>query len=144
MMSTATGDDVVREARTWVGVPWRHQGRSDRGVDCVGVPVLVARSLGISDYDMTNYPRRPDGSFISYFREHLDPVRPDEARDGDVLVFAEGRHPCHCGIRTTRHGRPAVVHAHAGRRAVLEETLEAALSIVGKPVYHFRFRGLGD
>ena len=43
--TVTTSDEVVREARTWVGVPFRHQGRSRSGVDCGGIIVVVLREL---------------------------------------------------------------------------------------------------
>ena len=48
-----TRTDIVAAARGWLGVPWRHQGRSRAGVDCVGLVVVVCRSLGLSDHDST-------------------------------------------------------------------------------------------
>ena len=52
---------VVAEARTWVGVPFRHQGRDRRGVDCLGLPVVVLSALGALPPDLpaVNYPRTP-------------------------------------------------------------------------------------
>ena len=35
---TVTREMVVAEARTWIGVKWRHQGRTREGVDCIGLP----------------------------------------------------------------------------------------------------------
>ena len=49
------------------------------------------------------------------------------AQDGDVLVFAGGIYAAHLGIRSTWHGLPAVIHAHASRRLVMEEPLSAGM-----------------
>ena len=44
----ATGLDVVRMARTWLGTPYHHQGRvKGAGVDCGGLVIGVARFLMI-------------------------------------------------------------------------------------------------
>ena len=56
-----TGEAVVAQARTWLGTPWRHQGRSPRGVDCAGLVVLVARALGLADHDVAGYGRHSSG-----------------------------------------------------------------------------------
>ena len=41
-----TKEDVVREAKTWLGTPFHHQGRlKGVGVDCAGVIVCVAKEL---------------------------------------------------------------------------------------------------
>ena len=96
--ATAIGDladAIVAEARTWLGVPWRHQGRSRAGVDCAGLVVLVARALELADYDSTVYGRRAQGQgFVEHFRGHMDGIAVTQARPGDVLVFADQAYPC--------------------------------------------------
>ena len=68
-------DAIVAEARTWLGVPWRHQGRSRAGVDCAGLVVLVARALELADHDSTAYGRRAQGQgFVEHFRGHMDGI----------------------------------------------------------------------
>lgn len=134
----ALPETLITEARSWLGVPWRHQGRSRAGVDCVGLLVCVARALGLSDYDCTGYSRRPQGQgFVSHFRAVLDPLPLPEASSGDVLVFADGRYPCHCGFLSHRHGVPHLLHAHALRRKVIEEPYAGEWP--GKIKFAFRF-----
>lgn len=38
---------IVKEARSWEGVPFRHQGRSRFGVDCIGFPQMVMLGVGM-------------------------------------------------------------------------------------------------
>lgn len=119
-----TGDRIVAAARGWLGVPWRHQGRSRRGVDCVGLVVCVARELGHEPEDFTAYARHADTfDFAERFRRALREVPVAEAQPGDVLVFAERAFPCHCAVLSRRHGVPHLIHAHALRRRVIEEPL---------------------
>lgn len=137
--------DIVTVARKYIGVSWRNKGRSNvNGVDCIGLPVVIAVELGLPHDPSTDYPHRPNGTFISRIRRFLPEKRVTDAKDGDILVFAEGNDPCHAGIRTTYSGQPAVIHSHAGRRKVLEETLESAKSLIGRPMYCFEFRGIED
>lgn len=42
-----TGEDVVREAKTWLGVPYKWGGTSRQGVDCSGLTMQVYDSVGI-------------------------------------------------------------------------------------------------
>lgn len=117
-----TSERIVAEARAWLGVPWRHQGRTRCGVDCVGLVVCVARGLDLSDYDSTGYGRRAQGQgFVEHFRSNMDAVPIPHARPGNVLVFADHAYPCHCGFLTERLGHPHLLHAHATRRKVIEE-----------------------
>lgn len=121
-LSTALSEAIIAEARTWRGTPWRHQGRSRAGIDCVGLVVCVARALRLSDYDSTGYGRRAQGQgFVAHFRDNMAGVALPDARPGDVLVFAEQAYPCHCGFLSRRLDQPHLLHAHATRRQVIEE-----------------------
>lgn len=136
---TITPERIVAEARSWLGVPWRHQGRSRAGIDCVGLVVQVARALDLSDYDHTAYGRRAQGQgFVEHFRANMDSVAIPEAGPGDVLVFADQAYPCHCGILSERLDRPHLIHAHVLRRQVIEEPY--AGEWLAKIKFAFRFR----
>lgn len=113
---------VVATARSWLGVPWRHQGRTRQGIDCAGLVVLVGRTLGLCDYDTSAYGRRPAGQgFVQHFRAAMDGIPLPKIGPGDVLVFADAAYPCHCGFLTTKHEQNHLLHAHALRRKVIEE-----------------------
>lgn len=140
--SADLADAIVAEARTWLGVPWRHQGRSRAGVDCAGLVVLVARTLELADHDSTAYGRRAQGQgFVEHFRGHMEGIAVTQARPGDVLVFADQAYPCHCGFLTERLGRPHLLHAHATRRQVIEEPYAGEWP--AKIKFAFRFRSSG-
>ena len=111
---------IVNEARSWLAVPWRHQGRDrEFGVDCVGLVLVVAWKLGLANDDHTGYKQ---GVYGRKFRERLMraglTLKPlDEAIYGDVVVLTEERYPCHMGIL----GRGSIIHAHIRYRRVVEE-----------------------
>jgi cell wall-associated NlpC family hydrolase len=137
-----TSEMIVTEARGWLGVPWRHQGRTRSGIDCVGLVVRVALALGVSDYDSTGYSRRAQGqAFVEHFRSNMDGVAIPVARPGDVLVFADQAYPCHCGFLTEWLGHPHLLHAHATRRQVIEEPYAGEWPV--KVKFAFRFRSSG-
>ncbi len=119
---------VVEEARSWLDVSWRHQGRSRLGVDCVGLVVAVTGALNISEYDFTAYDRRPNGvSFMHHFADNAQRIPFSEVGDGDIVVFRDGPYPCHCGIASTRYNLQHIIHSHARRRKVMEELLTGEL-----------------
>jgi cell wall-associated NlpC family hydrolase len=136
-----TPERILAEARGWLGVPWRHQGRTRAGVDCAGLVVMVGRALGLTDYDTTGYSRRAHGqAFVRHFQAAMDDVRLPEAILGDVLVFADHAYPCHCGFLTTKWQVPHLLHAHVIRRKVVEEPYAGEWP--EKVKFAFRFRGL--
>lgn len=138
-----TAEMVVAQARSWLGAPWRHQGRSAQGIDCAGLVVLVARVLGLADHDVPGYGRHSSGlALVDQFRAAMDPLPLVEAVPGDVLLFADAAYPCHCGFRTERHDTPYLLHAHVLRRQVIEEPYAGEWP--AKARFAFRFRGLAD
>jgi hypothetical protein len=137
--------EVVAEVRKLKGVAWKHEGRTRHGIDCAGVVIVVGNAFGQYKFQpLANYTRRPDGTYVSHFRRHLIEKPVARAKDGDVVLFSESTHPCHCGIITTMYGKPAVVHAHALRGTVIEETLVSAESVVGQPTFCFAYPGIED
>ena len=46
-MADYTRDDIVRQARTYIGVRWRQFGRNYGGVDCIGLILAVCQDLGV-------------------------------------------------------------------------------------------------
>lgn len=76
----------VAAARGFIGVPWVHQGRSERGIDCVGLIVLAARAVGI------DAPMRADYGRFQYYpqaREYLEQFcdRVGSPDLGDIVLF---------------------------------------------------------
>ena len=142
-ISKDMSDRIVVGARTWLGVPWRHQGRSRAGVDCAGLVVQVAKALELADYDTVSYGRRPQGQgFVMHFRSQMNGVAISQAQPGDVLVFADQAYPCHCGFLTEKLDRPHLLHAHATRRQVIEEPYVGEWP--AKIKFAFRFRNPGS
>ena len=135
-------DAIIREAHSWIGVKYRHMGR-DRlsGVDCAGLIIKVAHGIGISEYDTNNYGRRPIPSeFVRELRNNMDRIEIEEIEHGDVGVFAEPRHPCHCGIvEQTEHEGRWLIHAYAPYRKVIREPLVGNRE--GRLLMAFRYRG---
>ena len=54
--------EFIRSARTWVGVPFRHQGRSREGVDCIGLIMMVGVENGCwtLEQDVNDYGSMPN------------------------------------------------------------------------------------
>ncbi len=119
------GDLIVAEARRWIGVRWRHQGRSRAGVDCIGLCLCVVEGATGAAFDVpATYARRPSGASLQAGPAAvLDTVRSGFGQCGDIALFSEAGQRVHVGILAEKDGVQTVLHAHARRRAVVEEPL---------------------
>lgn len=141
-------ETVVAAARELIGTPYLHQGRTpgeQGGLDCIGVPVVLARLLGIKplSWDVNGYRRVPDGhTLMRRIRQELaDEVGPDEMAPGDVAVFDWGQFPHHVGMLADyRHGGLSLIHADNVMRKVIEQRLVLKPPI--RFVAAFRFPGV--
>lgn len=122
-----TRADIVSEARTWIGTPFRHQGRvKGHGVDCSGLVISVARTLGLTDYQATGYPKHPDGNEMRRVcSEMMDEISIDDAQPGDVILFKFISDPQHLAIVGDHpSGGLSIIHAFAVSRKVVEAILD--------------------
>ncbi len=143
-MQKVNRKDVISKARTWLEVPWVHQGRTRHGVDCAGLIILVGHSLGLVDYDTTNYQRRTHGQdFLQHFRMNMSEKPLKEARPGDIILFRDSAYPCHSAVLGERNESMTIIHAHAPRRKVVEELLNQG-DWLTRRVACFEFIGLED
>ncbi len=130
--------DIVAEARKYMNVRWKHQGRNPKdGIDCAGLIVLTAKALGLSDYDYTNYTRRPTGDFVKHFDEHMERKPFHEVQEGDVLILRDGVYSCHCGFATFRHGTLHILHGYFVAGKVIEQPWDSNLMAKLTRVYQF-------
>lgn len=131
--------DVSREALSWVGVPFRWQGRSRAGLDCGGLAAVVGVALGViaEPLEVARYrPPLPSGYLLAELRRHLRERAhegagagcgnraPDccgECRDAlagcVVTMRVPGHSDQHCGI-VTDDGRLVSVTQAGGCRVV--------------------------
>lgn len=124
-----TRQEVICAARSWIGTPWRHQGRGKAGIDCGGLLIEVARELGIADVRTAAYPMQADGrSLRALCDEHMTRIPISDIAPGDaVLVKFKGNEESHVALVTDyRHGGLAMLHSlnRAGDGRVIEHRLD--------------------
>lgn len=107
---------VIEEARGWVGVPFRHQGRDGYGVDCVGLPIVIGRALGLlpPEFDTATYGRLPTGALIERLSEHCAAI--PRAVPGSIVVIAWTKVAAHVAICTGE----TLIHAYESVGQVVE------------------------
>lgn len=110
-----TRNDVVTEARLWLGTPWKHQGRLQGiGTDCVGLVVGVAKALGIPIQDQDGYSENfPSPKQLLRGLESEMIALVHEPGPGDVVLMAVDE-PIHLGIL----GHGLLIHVPHGKRVV--------------------------
>lgn len=130
-------EQVVIEARRWLGTPYHHHASLlGVGCDCLGLHRGVAEALGIAwpappaeHVAVLQAPDWMEHTQHEYLRDVfttcpcLSPVAVDAIVPGDTLLFGWGNKPCsHAAIviDTTRDLR--FIHA-CYRRAVMEDVL---------------------
>lgn len=106
-------EDAVTEARRYIGARWVHRGRSQYGIDCIGLLVAAVRAGGVDIADRVDYSRAPwrNGLEKELRARFGDPV--DDMRAGDVALiqFDTKREPSHVGIITDGIDGLGLIHS---------------------------------
>lgn len=125
--SAPTRSAFVAAARSYLGVPYRHQGRNRVGMDCVGLVVCAARDVGYDVPDMIGYRRAGDGiAFMRHVRANGREIVGDAPlKRGQIIAFQQQSFPAHLGIfDITPQGQHVVIHSYASRRKVEEQSFD--------------------
>ena len=113
---------VIDTARQYLGTPYVHQGRTARGLDCIGLVIRVGHDLALSDFDIDGYSRVPSGRMmVRLVAEVCESIRPPQALPGDMIHLAFERQPQHLALLTDK----GMIHADS-QRGVVEHALDAA------------------
>jgi cell wall-associated NlpC family hydrolase len=114
--------------RSLVGTRYRHQGRTARGVDCVGLPVYALQQIGVACEDLFGYSPRPDGLTLqANVEKHLGPPT-DKWKPGDIVLMrwyerGDTVYCNHVGVLGMHANRWTLIHAYAQLKRVTEHSL---------------------
>ena len=96
--------ELIAEARTYLGVPWKHQGRSRKGVDCVGFLIKAFNHINIDILEIKGYSRNPDGVQLKQIMDNQPNLRKVLANEkmeiGDILLLKIRKDPQHVALIT--------------------------------------------
>jgi len=109
-----TAEEVVANARSLIGAPYRLGGATAHGIDCSALTQRAFRDgIGVI------LPRHSTDQLATPPRHH------EELRFSGDLVFAwtEREGPCHVGILVSAQ-ESSVIHASLSRKCVVEDPLE--------------------
>jgi cell wall-associated NlpC family hydrolase len=116
-----TGRDVIKEAKTWLGVPYRYGGTSRSGVDCSGFVMKVYEKFGVK------LPRTASDQFYSGPGKKMS--KSSFGRGYTIYGNSDGGGVDHAGI-LTGEGRQ-MIHAPYPGTVVRTESVWSSYNIVG-------------
>jgi cell wall-associated NlpC family hydrolase len=144
--SGASRKDIIDHARSLLGVPFKHQGRSARGMDCVGVLIDLSKYLQLGYQDMKQrYNTNPQTYVIrDELEKYLDPVPIKEMQPGDIVIMRILGNEPHVGILAEYEGERTLIHSYQTVGKIVEHRLDAkwlrrivgAYSIPGVQPWH--------
>lgn len=131
------GQQIVDEARTWLGTPFKHQGRlKGVGSDCIGIVLEVGKSLGLIDLEVSGYGRSPDGILMQKTMDsYLDKVSFNTIQPGDILLMKFETLPQHVAFYTDI----GILHSYQHVRKCIETSLDETWK--NRIVAVYRFKG---
>lgn len=116
---------VLREARSWLGTPYRHMAREKgAAVDCVQFVLAVGEAVGASGridpgpYRMINHPTK-----TRQLAERFGIEIPEPALGSIVFWGRKQNFPTHFGFLTDLYGARSVIHCDPGYGKVVEHTI---------------------
>lgn len=113
-----TAADVIEAARKYLGVPFKHQGRSPLGLDCVGLVILVCRTLGLRPGRPApqDYGRMPTAALLAQVRKHCIELEAPEPGCMILIRFPRELLCQHAALCTGQN----LIHAYSTSRKVVE------------------------
>lgn len=127
MQLTASRQAVADQARTWVGTPYRHHGRTKgKACDCIGLVLGVASELSLCPLPtLIAYRPIPPGDYVRAVADTclirvergLDALRP-----GDIALLwcIDQGVGIHFAITNSHLGQKTMIHAFSKPEKVVE------------------------
>ena len=126
-------EDIIKEAKSWIGTNFRYQGRvkknqnNNGGVDCLGLIFGVCDKLGykynnrlLSSYDNIVYDKNPNYSILmDKFSKFFIPKDKKNINKGDILLVNVSQNQFHLMFYNCK----TVIHASAVGRKVVEHSI---------------------
>ena len=132
--------EIVYIAKGLVGVPYRHQGRNQSGLDCAGLIIVIAHMLGLSDKDTTAYSRRPNAEEFTAFmiEAGCTQLRNDGLEHGDIVRLNTSGWPVHLGVyEIDDRGQEWYTHAYLPHKKVTRDPFTDSVKRIVSSIWRF-------
>lgn len=129
---------IIAAARECLDTPFMHQGRIlGRALDCAGVAVHAARSMGHAVEEPAAYSRLPNAAMLEWWLDRQPFLeRAAEPQPADLLLMRFAGEPQHLAVFTGIN----IIHAYQAVGRVVEHVLDAKWR--RRIVRVYRFKGL--
>jgi hypothetical protein len=132
MPSQVTTTELIKAARSLLGVKFRHQGRDpETGLDCLGLVEysVYLKGLITAEQFTKAYQAEPFNNMLEKgLKARLDEVPLREVRDADIYLLRFRQEPQHVGFAATRNNERTIIHClrteSGANNCVIEETLQ--------------------
>jgi len=108
-------------------VPFKHLGRSERGVDCAGLILLAVRDCGYVAENTPIYGHQPrDGHLLQTMLEHgcVKVDRPPQVDDILIFKFTDSGPAVHAAVVTKHPNGLGIVHTYGHIGRVIHQRLD--------------------
>ena len=136
--------EIVDEARKWIGTPFRHQGRlKNIACDCLGLIMGVAEELKLTtiynkpfvDLDIYNYLPDADGLTLEKILDQNLNIK-FEKQPGFIVLMQFDNTPNHLAILSNNEQHEfGLIHANSTKMRVVEHHLSKNYAIKIKKIY---------
>jgi len=149
-------EQYIEALRSYIGTPFRHQGQSKQGMDCLGLLIAAGRDIGLEVPSNLTYMPNPDSGELEKRSKQFLRQLPynrlqrvgNQIQPGDVLTFwiVERGQPKHFAVYTglDNHGRESVIHAYSRKQYGVIETTIANKFLSRRIDKAWRIPQLGD
>jgi len=140
----------VAAARSWIDTPYKKKGRDRKGLDCLGIVVMLARQFQIPHQDRRDYTNWPDPErqMLTMYSRYMRRAPTGFPFPGTIGVFTGNILPCHTGVFSMKDDKPHLIHAridgHKGKVVEQEWREQDAETGEGRLVARVIFPGLVD
>jgi hypothetical protein len=122
---SATREQIVNCARSYVGVRFKHEGRTrEEGLDCFGLIIRVAWDLHLSQFTLTGYGHYPHAPSVrKHCAQQMTKKPLVKMQVGDVVLCAYKHWESHLAFVGSNRTRFFLIHSLAEERRVVESPL---------------------
>jgi hypothetical protein len=130
--------EVIREALSWLGTKFKHQGRAKitdqdlGGCDCLGMIMGIAERVNAKTFngkelklfDQNNYPKLLNSNILfEQLNQLLTRVEIEYMQPGDIILLRINNWPQHLAIIHSIAPNIIIIHSYIQARKVVQQHL---------------------